>query len=212
MPYHYEFISKHDPRVKKAYSDLLEIITQVQDLVRDKITFSFQIVGSYKYDLMTYDPLTNIGYDFDFNLTLQSLREEYSPQEIRDIFITALKRVAPKYGYNHVENSTRVITIKVTDLFHSRIVRSCDFAIVNNYEEKGVKKQQYIRYVKDSNLFVWTSQPKGFYHKKEKLDWIKQNHLWEELKTVYLNKKNDNHDPHKHSRSLLAESINEICS
>lgn len=62
--------------------------------------------------------------------------------------------MAPKYGYNHCEDSTRVLTIKKVDKKRCRIVHSCDFAIVNTYEDG---KQKYIRFNKPKN-YTWEKQ------------------------------------------------------
>ena len=44
-----------------------------------------------------------------------------------------------------------------------------------------------------------------------KIQWLKDNELWNDLKDYYLDKKNNNQDPNKHSRSIFAESVNEMC-
>ena len=44
----------------------------------------------------------------------------------------------------------------------------------------------------------------------EKMKWLKNNHYWGELRDYYIKKKNYNKNPDKHSRSILAESINEM--
>lgn len=43
----------------------------------------------------------------------------------------------------------------------------------------------------------------------ERSDLLKANGLWSEMKQVYLDKKNKNENPNKHSRSLFAEAVNE---
>ena len=59
--------------------------------------------------------------------------------KIKFKIIQALNKVAHKYGYDYAEDSTRVITIKFKDRKNSRILHSCDFAIVNNYtDEEGL--------------------------------------------------------------------------
>ena len=53
-------------------------------------------------------------------------------------------------------------------------------------------------------------QGKGFKDLDKKIEWLKANNHWEELRNYYLDKKNTNNNPDKHSRSILAESVNEI--
>lgn len=211
MAYNYEFIDKSHPEIKKAYNNLLELLHLVQDDLRDEFTFRYQIVGSYSRNLMTYQPNTNQGYDFDFNLYPNDKYEYYTAEEIKTKLMNSFRKFCGRFGYSRVENSTRVITIKTIDHWNSRIVRSADFAIVYDYEKKGKMHQQYIRFNKETNGFAWVEQGEGFYNLDKKISWIKSQNLWEQLKAQYLDKKNYNTDPDAHSRSLFALAVNDIC-
>lgn len=88
-----------------------------------------------------------------------------------------LNKVAPRYGFCHCENSTRVITIKKINHFYSKVVFSCDFAIVYNYvDNKGKKCQQYIRFNKKHGSYTWEEQPHP-YCLDQKVEWIKEKGL-----------------------------------
>ena len=119
----------------------------------------------------------------------------------------AIDRVAPKYGYNYCEDSTRVLTIKKVNTYASRIIHSCDFALVYNC---GNGKQQYIRFNKKNGNYIWEYQGKGFENLDRKIKWLKDNKYWTEFRRYYLYKKNINDNLDKHSRSILAESVNEM--
>lgn len=188
--------------------ELYQILYMVQDLVRDKFTFSFTPIGSSNRNMITCDAKSNIGFDFDINIEVNDDNEDFEPKEIRTIIRTAIDRVAPRYGYKNCEDSTRVLTIKKVDTSHSRIIHSCDFAIVYNC---GDGRQQYIRFNKDNNYYFWEYQGKGFVGLEKKMDWLKRENLWGELQDYYIYKKNCNDNPDKHSRSIFAESINEMC-
>ena len=188
--------------------ELYQILYMVQDLVRDNFTFSFTPIGSSSRNMITCDAKSNIGFDFDINIEVNDDNEDFEPKEIRTIIRTAIDRVAPRYGYKNCEDSTRVLTIKKVDTSHSRIIHSCDFAIVYNC---GDGRQQYIRFNKDNNYYFWEYQGKGFVGLEKKMDWLKRENLWGELKDYYIYKKNCNDNPDKHSRSIFAESINEMC-
>ena len=188
--------------------ELYQILYMVQDLVRDNFTFSFTPIGSSSRNMITCDAKSNIGFDFDINIEVNDDNEDFEPKEIRTIIRTAIDRVAPRYGYKNCEDSTRVLTIKKVDTFHSRIIHSCDFAIVYNC---GDGRQQYIRFNKDNNYYSWEYQGKGFVGLEKKMDWLKRENLWGELQDYYIYKKNCNDNPDKHSRSIFAESINEMC-
>ena len=201
--YHFEYVSKKEAAPYKA--ELIEILHQVQDYVRDDFTFQFTFIGSSSRNMITYDPTTNIGFDFDVNITVNDDDEDYSPEEIRTILHNAFSRCMTAYGYNKCEQSTRVISIKVVDQWSSRVIRSCDFAVV--YE--GRNGQQYIRFNKERNYFSWEFQTQPYKELEFRADYLKENGHWNEVLEVYLDKKNNNYNPDKHSRSLYAETINE---
>ena len=201
--YHFEYVSKKEAAPYKA--ELIEILHQVQDYVRDDFTFPFTFIGSSSRNMITYDPTTNIGFDFDVNITVNDDDEDYSPEEIRTILHNAFSRFMTAYGYNKCEQSTRVISIKVVDQWSSRVIRSCDFAVV--YE--GRNGQQYIRFNKERNYFSWEFQTQPYKELEFRADYLKENGHWNEVLEVYLDKKNNNYNPDKHSRSLYAETINE---
>ena len=201
--YHFEYVSKKEAAPYKA--ELIEILHQVQDYVRDDFTFQFTFIGSSSRNMITYDPTTNIGFDFDVNITVNDDDEDYTPEEIRTILHNAFSRFMTAYGYNKCEQSTRVISIKVVDQWSSRVIRSCDFAVV--YE--GRNGQQYIRFNKERNYFSWEFQTQPYKELESRAEYLKENGHWNEVLDVYRDKKNLNDNPDKHSRSLYAETINE---
>ena len=204
--HHFEYVTRRQAAPHKA--ELIEIINKVQDEVRDYFTFQFTFIGSSRHNMITLDPTTNIGFDFDVNLEVNDDDENYSPEKIRTILRCALTRFSRQYGYDKCEDSTRVITIKTIDQWHSRISHSCDFAIV--YESKD--GQQYIRFNKETRNYTWEFQRQPYKDLEKRADFLKKNGNWDEVLDVYLDKKNSNDDPDKHSRSIYAETINECYS
>lgn len=211
MRHDFHYISKKDPQVKKAYAELCDILHQVQDLVRDKFTFQFTPVGSYSHNMITYEPKSNIGFDFDFNIEVNDADENYTAQQIKDTIRNALNIAAPQFGYSWAEDSTRVLTIKVVDHCRSRIMHSCDLAIVYNGSRNGQAIQQYIHYDKAVRTYLWCEQPRGYYMLSEKIEWLKENGLWQEVRDEYLYKKNANTDLHVRSRTVFAVTVHELC-
>lgn len=203
----HDFVYVTRAAAKQVRDELIQIIQEVQDIVRPYFTFQPKPVGSSSINMITYDRKSNIGFDFDFDLAINDDDENYSPGEIRNIMRNAIDRVAPKYGYKHCEDSTRVLTIKKVNTFTSQIIHSCDFAFVYNCKDG---RQQYIRFNKKNGNYTWEFQGKGFKKLDNKIAWLKQNGYWIELQDYYIDKKNSNDNPDKHSRSILAESINEI--
>lgn len=209
--YNFEYVPASEWKPVKA--ELIRIIQRLQNEVRNDFTFQYHFVGSSQRNMITRDPKSNIGFDFDVNIEVNDPDENYSPAEIRNILRKGLDRVTnpdgvPLFRYDYTEDSTRVLTIKVKDKASSRIKHSCDFCIINNCHDG---KQQYIRYNKRQNYYSWEYQPKGFYQLPEKIDFCKRNQLWQEVRNCYLDKKSSNCDKHKKSRSIFAETIHQIC-
>lgn len=207
--YHFEFVSKKKRAPFKK--ELITILNEVQNIVREDFTFRYDFVGSDKRNMVTCDFKSNVGFDFDVNIEINDEDNHFSAKRIKTKLINALNKIARKYGYDFAEDSTRVITIKVKDTQNSKILHSCDFAIVNNYiDEDGYERQEYIRFNKKNKSYYWEERHDGYYMLPKKAEWIKDNELTPELRWVYLNKKNRNSN-FKHSRTLYAEAVHEIC-
>ena len=183
-------------------NQIIQILNEVQDEVRDDFTFQYHFIGSTKRKMITRDMKSPIGFDFDVNIEVNDDDEEYSATDIRKILRTVITKVSWRYGFNKCEDSTRVITIKMTNPLRSTIEHSCDFAVVYG--------NQYIRFNKETQTYLWAEQSKGYPHLEDKADTLKNNGYWDEVREVYIDKKNFNDDPDKHSRSLYAETINEV--
>ena len=186
--------------------ELINLIHEVQNYVRDEFTFQYRFVGSASRHMITKDLNSNVGFDFDVNIEVNDDENNFEPEEIRTIIKNAFNRFALKYGYKNCSDGTKVLTIKTVDNIYSRITHSCDIAIIYECVDG---RQQYIRHNKNTNNYTWEYRPKGFgLAKKEK--WLKENNLWNEVRDYYLYKKNMNENPDKKSISIYAETINEM--
>lgn len=208
--YHFQYVTTK--QLSSAKKDLIQIINSVQDIVRKDFTFRFDFVGSAKRNMVTYDVKSNVGFDFDVNIQVNDDECKFSAKEIKTKIRLALNKVISRYGYDNAEDNTRVLTIKVKDRKNSKILHSCDFAIVNDYiDDDRNQGQEYIRFNKRQGSYTWEEQPRGYYLLPEKEEWIKNNGYWDEMRKLYLDKKNCNNDSNKHSRSIYAETIHQIC-
>ncbi|MBQ7504723.1 MAG: hypothetical protein IJT79_05330 [Ruminococcus sp.] len=184
---------------------IMELIYEVQDEVEEFFTFRFDFIGSTKRKMITRDRKSNKGFDFDVNIEVNDDDEEYTAEDIRKIMKNAITKVSRRYGFTKCEDSTRVITIIMANRRLSTREHSCDFAIVYN--------RQYIRFNKKQHNYTWEYQPKGYKDLEDKAETLKRDKdkkYWNEVLSVYLDKKNRNDDPDKHSRSIYAETINEV--
>lgn len=211
--YNFEYVPKEE--WKPIKDKLIEIIHELQDEVRGYFTFQYHFVGSSERKMITRDPNSNTGFDFDVNIEVNDPDENYSAEKIRNILRKGLDKVNNPnpygysiLGYNYTEDSTRVLTIKVKDRANACILHSCDFCIIY---ECGDGRQQYIRYNKKQNSYSWEYQPKGYYNLSEKIEWIKRQKLWQQVRDNYIYKKNTNTDDNKKSRAIFAETIHQVC-
>ncbi|MBR3640877.1 MAG: hypothetical protein IKN53_02465 [Oscillibacter sp.] len=213
MPHDFRYISKHDERVKAAYEDLMLLLSEVHKELKAYYTFQHKVVGSYARNMITYDAKSNTGFDFDVNIYPHDDDEKYTAKEIKLRFKRVLDKHVKAHGFDFAEDSTRVLTIKVKDRRRARILYSVDFAFVNDYtDEDGNERQEYIRNNKKRGNYTWEEQSMGYYGLQDKIDWIKEQGLWEsDLKPYYTKKKNANDDPDVHSRTLFAIAVHEIC-
>lgn len=202
----FEYVTKKEYLPVK--NELIELINLVQDEVRDKFTFRFDFIGSASRNMITRDKKSNTGYDFDVNIRVNDDDNEYSAKEIRRILKEGFDKHSKKFQYDYAEDSKRVLTIKVKDRKNSKILHSCDFAVVNDYTDNQVNdRQEFIYFNKKQNTYEWQEQPEGFYMLDEKIGWIKENDLWQEVRDSYIERKNSNNDPNKKSRSIFAETV-----
>ena len=203
--YHFKYVTKKEVAPKKK--EAIELLHLVQKEVRDKFTLQYEFVGSTKRNMITCDVQSNIGYDFDINIYVNVGKRKYTAKEIKHILMNAFNKYAKRYRYDFCEDNTRVFTIKVKDKKNAKILHSCDFAIVSNCEGS---KQKYVRFNKKSNSYTWEEQPEEFYHLPVKIEFCKDNNLWQDVKELYLYKKNTNTEK-KDSRSIFADTIHQIC-
>lgn len=200
MMHDFRYVQKGEYQPLK--NDLIELLHEVQDEVRDDFTFQYHFIGSTKRNMITRDMKSPIGFDFDIDLEINYDEDEYNAFDIRTILRTAITTVSRRYGFTKCEDSTRVITIKKTNPFFSTREHSCDFAIVNG--------DYYIHFFKEQQAYGWVQKSNGYKGLEKKADILKKNGYWGEVREVYIDKKNFNENPDKHSRSLYAETINEV--
>ena len=201
----FKYVSKNEYMPVKK--ELLKLINLVQDEIREYFTFRYDFIGSASRNMITRDEDSNIGYDFDVNIRVNDDDENYNAEEIKKILMNGFNKFNYLFKYDYCEDSKRVITIKVKDKKNSRILHSCDFAVVYDCSDG---RQQYIHFNKQQNSYAWEYQPKGFYQIDEKIQEIKEAGYWQDVRDLYLEKKNNNEDLNKKSRSIFAETINEI--
>lgn len=206
---HFEYASKKQRR--ENYEQVSKLIKLVQKDLRKELTFQVRPTGSLSLNLVTFDSRTNTGYDFDFNIIPNDDDQTYSPKEIKQKLIGSFNKFCRQYGFDYCEDSTRVFTIKMKDRTHSKVIFSCDFAIVYDYYDNNENRHQRLIYFnKNQNTYEWQEQPQPFYNFYKKVKVIKDNGYWQDFRKAYLLKKNTNVNAEKSSTSLRRETANEV--
>lgn len=204
----YEFVPKSELNPVK---DQVEgIINMLQDSMRVfGVTFTFKLVGSGGKHLVTRVVNGNTGFDFDYNLGIQK-DGDLSAKDLRLKVKRELERLLQGTGYSTVSSGKQSMTFKFIDHDNSRIVHSCDFALVNDYvDEVGDSIQEILIWQREDDTYIWNKRPYAKNH-SDKLSNLKANGLWQEVKDEYLKIKNNNQDREKKSFSLFFEAINNV--
>ena len=74
---HFEYVSKSKSMPIKK--ELIKIINPVQDELREQFTFDYKFIGSSSRNMITYDPKTNKGYDFDITIDIIPIFHDFFP-------------------------------------------------------------------------------------------------------------------------------------
>ena len=204
----YEFVPKSELNPVK---DQVEgIINMLQDSMRVfGVTFTFKLVGSGGKNLVTRVVNGNTGFDFDYNLGIQK-DGDLSAKDLRLKVKRELEKLLQGTGYSTVSSGKQSMTFKFIDHDNSRIVHSCDFALVNDYvDEVGDSIQEILIWQREDDTYIWNKRSYAKNH-SDKLSNLKANGLWQEVKDEYLKIKNNNQDKEKKSFSLFFEAINNV--
>lgn len=207
----YEYVLKNEYRPVRE--ELERIIKKAQRILRKKtgITFQFELIGSGSKHLITRIKGGNKGFDFDYNLILNcNPGYHWKPDYARIQVTNAIDKAIEGTEYGHPQNSKVALTIKVKDTTKSRIIHSCDFAVVY-YPDPNSNEHEYVRLDLKTNKYTWETRAyTKEYHKD--LDWLKDNvpGYWEMIKEEYLKLKENNNDPNKCSFQLFYEVVKNV--
>ncbi len=208
----YEYVTKKEYGPIK--NEIETILYHVKHEMENKyeLTFRFQLIGSGKRHLITRVIKGNRGYDFDYNLIIPHPGQgyHYKSNVIKKDFISAFKTALKNTKYSFPKDSKSAITIKLVDKNNSKILHSCDFAIIYYDENKENEGYYYLRNNKSQNQyqFVFRSLRLNIDDKVE--DIVEYCDGWNYIRQEYLKLKNINEGNRKHSFSLYNEAVNNV--
>lgn len=203
----YQYVESKDTR-----SDLVKICTEIindlQRKVKDYFTFDFRLIGSGDRRLIT-QKIDDGQFDLDYNLIIQKDKQMLisDPKRIKELFLSALNRINPEYGFKFPQNSRSVITSLLGNSFYKF---SFDMAILVEGNNGNYLK---LIYDKDSNRYIWNEMPKTLAY-DQKFKKLKELGYWKEIKDRYIAKKNSFYTIkyEKTSFMVFIETINELYS
>lgn len=194
-----------------------DIVNQLVQLINGegKLKVKASLVGSGAKNLITQNE--NEPIDLDYNLSIKECNEfdindsvgikEY----VRKSFNIILKR----FGWNDCKDSTSALTTEKRYFKNGNQTKfSIDLCII--YESN----QRWWRLIHQKTGFTnydrwYWSEGKHSGNLKNKADWLKKNGHWNEVREVYLEKKNmylRKNDKDHPSFICYLETINEICN
>lgn len=205
----YSFVE--DKRELKEIREVCEqIIKSIQSSwLKEYFTFQFNLIGSGGVKLVTRNGCDG-EYDLDYNLIIQKDKQNLfsNPKRMKEIFIEAFNDVNPNFGFKNAENSSSVITSKL--VYDNRLYFSFDVAILcEGYNGNYLKITQN----KKTSQYYW-SEIKSSRNYKSKMNALKKLGVWNEVRNLYLSKKNMHLSRQDEiaSFSVLLETLNELSS
>lgn len=211
VKYMYEYVSKAE---YKPYKEEIEsIIKKVQKIMKTEYdtTFQFKLIGSTNRHLVTKIKDGNRGYDFDYNLILQKSDLWDNPKKLKEQFMRAFSKSLKGTKYGEPEDSTSSITIKVVDKKHSKIIRSCDFAIIYYLDDDDLDNgYRYIKNWKKNNRYSFEDRVLSQNADCKLQEILEYEQGWNCVRDEYIKLKNRNRDTNKKSFILYLESIQNV--
>lgn len=193
----YEYVCEKE--WKPVKKEILEILHELQDEVRNKTTFDISFVGSVKYNLITREVNGNKGFDLDVQCLINN---DLKADDAFNSFKQAFDRIIVDYSFDYPQKYENVFVLKFKDKKNSKIVYSCDIAIMKKCNDG---RKQILR-KSDNNHHKWEFQSKDYVQVEQLINKIKKKKLWFKFRKKYLDEKCKQSG--KSSRTLLIETLN----
>lgn len=207
----YKYVTKVE--YKPVREEIEKMIHKVQKIVKKSygITFQYQLISSGKRHLITQEEGGNKGFDFDYNLVIDSSFKEkkYSAKIIKKRFMDAFSKAVKDTKFVAPKDSTSAITIKKIDKKHSNILHSCDFAIIY-YENNKKNGYFYLKNFKNQNKYSFEFRCLSRDINVKLNNICNKTQGWNKIRDKYIVLKNNNNDINKHSFMLYLEAVNDV--
>lgn len=198
------FVSKKERKVANARA--LKIVRELQKRLKPKYRIDPRLVGSARYNAVVCDD--NGVYDMDYQFILTCNCKCFDADTVRKDFFAVFNAI--KNTNEKVENSTSVITVRVSDnsgKFTADNERfSFDFAIV--MEDNA---DSYITRRNQDNKYVWNKLPNRnscTYQRFRSLDYRAQNSIIDKVVERKIKEKDKPKDQRIASCTIFIEEVN----
>lgn len=187
----------------KPYKDRINSLmktVEVKELF-SKYNCFYRLVGSSKRNLVLVDDKNkkfDLDYQIIFRKKIEDTRHE-SLKKIKDEFRHMIDKILTKSSYKYGEDSRTAITYNSKETN-----QSYDFVLLVDYDD--VLKS--IHYEDEEKTKLQLCEVKGSKEYASSIKEIKGKKMWNKLREIYKNKKENNKEQKK-SFSLLIESVNE---
>ena len=200
-------------RMKAHCSDIVNQLVQTINS-EGSMRVKQHLVGSGAKNLITQN--TNESIDLDFNLEIED-SGEFDINDCRGIKNYVQKKFDEtliKVGWDNCQDSTSALT---TDNYYFKKGNHTEFSIdlcIITVDQNG----SWYRLIHEKTGFVsmdryyWNEAPKSK-GLTERVEWLKANDCWLEVRETYLNKKNmylSRNDSNHHSFNVYIEAVNEV--
>lgn len=207
----YEYVTRAE--YSPVQKDVEAIIRKAQRIMKEKYDFhfSYELIGSSKNHLITRKKNSNTGYDFDYNLIIDTLENgyRYVAKNVNELFRLAFNEACKDSRFKCPEDSTSVLTLKCVDRKNKRIKYSFDIAIIYYASDDLDDGYYYLKNWKNGGYsFVFRKLSKNVDWKLDEI--LNYDNGWNMIREEYLKLKNANNDNNKKSYVLYLEAINNV--
>lgn len=206
----YEYVPKRE--YKPVKNELETIIRRVHKIMIEKYDtdFEYQLIGSGNRHLITRVKGGNKGYDFDYNLILPTLDDDwkYTPKAIANQFMDAFTQAIKGTSYKFPRHRTSVIRLRSVNQKEKKVSYGCDFAIIY-YEVDEDDGYKYLKHWDDGHYtFEQRNQSRNIDWKLDEI--LEYTNGWNWIREEYLKLKCRNRDENKRSYVLYLESVHNV--
>ena len=214
----YTYVTKAELKPYKTFCH--EALTELQQQLKtEDITMSINLIGSGAGNLVTQNAKGE--FDLDYNLSLSKIPEKYlvKPHALKDKIRTALDKIMLQKNQScaitnmspYGQDSKSVITYKccLPPSGDPKIERLNFFHLDIALMIKDTKFTSKLTHDKRTEAFIWNQLP-DFSEQTKQLNFIKSHKKWNNVRNLYLQKKNDCSTKALPSYAIYSMALNEV--